>query len=173
MMLTRAFLPVSASRLRRSSSTAAPCLPMTMPGLAVWMVSLTSFRLRSISARLTLALERRRLSRARMSRSSASNWAYALRGAYHLLSQSLMTPSRKPMGWTFCPISSSLSSAARALGGRLVVHDDGDVRRPALDDPGLAAGLGPVHRRVGRALIGRRADHAQGGRIEAVVVLGV
>src|SRR5437588_809236 len=45
----RAFLPVVASSVFRSSSTFAPPLPITMPGLAAWIVMPTWFADRSIS----------------------------------------------------------------------------------------------------------------------------
>ena len=37
-MVTRTFLPLIRSSSSRSASTEAPCLPITMPGLAVWMM---------------------------------------------------------------------------------------------------------------------------------------
>ena len=43
----------------RSASTFAPPLPMTMPGLAVWTVTVTWLMPRSMSTRLTLALDSR------------------------------------------------------------------------------------------------------------------
>jgi len=46
---TRMRLPVLASSVRRSSSTLTPLLPITMPGLAAWMVTVIMFAERSIS----------------------------------------------------------------------------------------------------------------------------
>src|SRR5581483_11927013 len=69
-MLRRTFLPVFSSRSLRSSSTLAPDLPITMPGLAVWIVTVTWFADRSMSMRGTPAsCSRLRISE-RMSRSS-------------------------------------------------------------------------------------------------------
>ena len=49
MMFRLTALPVNASISFFRASTPAPPRPMTMPGLAVWMVTLTLLALRSIS----------------------------------------------------------------------------------------------------------------------------
>src|SRR6185436_4031389 len=65
----------------------------------------------------------------RMRMSSCSSTAYS-RPAYHFESQPSMTPSRNPLGCTFCPIGSLVLL--------LLVDDDRDVAR-ALDDARRAA----------------------------------
>ena len=56
MISSLTFLSVSLPMELRSSSTFAPPLPMTIPGLAVWTVTVTWLMPRSISTWLTLAL---------------------------------------------------------------------------------------------------------------------
>ncbi len=51
------FLFVSLPTFVRSASTFAPPLPMTIPGLAVWTVTVTWLMPRSISTWLTLAFD--------------------------------------------------------------------------------------------------------------------
>ncbi|CNG63152.1 Uncharacterised protein [Mycobacterium tuberculosis] len=48
-MFSRTCLPVSFSRSPRRRSASAPRRPMTMPGRAVWMLTSTRSRVRSIS----------------------------------------------------------------------------------------------------------------------------
>ena len=58
-MLTLTALPVVFPRTCRSSSTFAPPLPMTTPGFAVWIVTVTWFVERSMSMREIAASRRR------------------------------------------------------------------------------------------------------------------
>src|SRR6516162_6626048 len=95
---------------------------MTMPGLAVWIVTVTWLMPRSISTWLTLAFASRLETSPRMAMSSWRRVAYSL-SAYHLAVQVRETPSRKPYGWTLCPIRSGLP----------VRDDDRDVRHRLVD----------------------------------------
>src|SRR5207342_2698856 len=151
---------VSAPTCWRSTSTFAPPLPMTMPGLAVWMVTVTWLMPRSTSTPLTLALARRRSMSWRIAMSSLREAVYSL-SAYHFAVQVRETPRRKPYGWTLCPMS-----------GLLVRDDDGDVGHGLVDRerPALRARLEALDR---RALVGDGVDDEQvlGGQV--VVVLGV
>ncbi len=70
MISSLTFLSVSLPIEVRSSSTLAPPLPMTMPGLAVWTVTVTWLIPRSISTWLTLALDSCLETSARMRMSS-------------------------------------------------------------------------------------------------------
>src|SRR6187551_390131 len=126
----------------RRTSTFAPPLPMTMPGLAVWIVTVTWLMPRSISTPLTLALARRLSMSARILMSSWREAVYSLLSAYHFAVQVRETPSRKPYGWTLCPMS-----------GLLVRDDDRDVGHGLVDGecPTLRPRLKPLDR---RALIG-------------------
>src|SRR5882672_5204210 len=158
--LTRRF--VSAPICWRRTSTLAPPLPMTIPGLAVWMVTVTWLMPRSISTPLTLALANRLSISWRILMSSWREAVYSLLSAYHFAVQVRETPSRKPYGWTLCPMS-----------GLLVRDDDRDVghglvdgERPALG-PWLPA-LDRVRPRVGDGV----GDEQVGGR-QVVVVLGI
>ena len=76
---------------------------MTIPGLAVWTVTVTWLIPRSISTWLTLALASRRSTSWRIAMSSLRRVVYSL-SAYHFAVQVRETPSRKPYGWTLCPI---------------------------------------------------------------------
>jgi len=58
-MFTFTILPVIFPRTWRSSSTFAPPFPITTPGLAVWMVTVTWFADRSMSIRAIAASRRR------------------------------------------------------------------------------------------------------------------
>src|SRR5215470_2542685 len=138
--LTRRF--VSAPICWRRTSTLAPPLPMTIPGLAVWMVTVTWLMPRSISTPDTLALASRRSISWRILRSSWREAVYSLLSAYHLAVQVRETPRRKPYGWTLCPMS-----------GLLVRDDDGDVGHGLVDREGSALGAGLVAL-DGRALVG-------------------
>src|SRR3954469_25737008 len=89
---------------------------MTIPGLAVWMVTVTWLMPRSISTPLTLALASRLSISLRILMSSWREAGFSLLSPYHLPLQVRETPSRKPYGWTLCPMS-----------GLLVGHDDRDV----------------------------------------------
>src|SRR4029079_13896698 len=144
----------------RRTSTFAPPLPMTMPGLAVWMVTVTWLMPRSISTPLTLAFESRFSMSLRIVMSSLREVVYSL-SAYHFAVQVRETPSRKPYGWTLCPIS-----------GLLVRDDDRDVGHGLVDGerPTLGPRLEALDR---RALVGDGVDDHQilGGQV--VVVLGI
>src|SRR5436309_1348187 len=170
--LTRRF--VSPPICWRRTSTFAPPLPMTMPGFAVWIVTVTWLMPRSISTPDTLALARRRSTSWRMVMSSLRRDVYSL-SAYHFAVQVRETPRRKPYGWTFLPIS-----------GLLVRDDDRDVghgfvdrkrptlgprppaldRRPlvgmGLDDDQILGGPVVVVLRIGRGALQDALDVARG-----------
>src|ERR671919_1184506 len=76
---------------------------------------------RSISTCDTLALASRLSTSLRMPMSSLSESVYSL-SAYHFAVQVRETPSRKPYGWTLCPMS-----------GLLVRNDDRDVGHGLVD----------------------------------------
>src|SRR6186997_384024 len=143
----------------RRTSTLAPPLPMTMPGLAVWMVTVTWLMPRSISTPLTLAFDKRLSMSVRMAMSSLREAVYSL-SAYHFAVQVRETPRRKPYGWTLCPMS-----------GLLVRDDDRDVGHGLVDGecPTLRPRLKPLDR---RALIGDGIGDDQVLRGQVVVVLG-
>src|SRR5579872_1866867 len=121
---------VLASNVRRNSSTFTPDLPMTMPGFAAWIVTVIMLAERSISTLATpaSAMRVRMCSRTRIS--SIRRSEYSLPVANQRPSQSLtdrsptLTPRRKPIGWTFCPMLCS---------GLLFGNDHSDVAR-ALQD---------------------------------------
>src|SRR5918996_5360463 len=144
----------------RSTSTLAPPLPMTMPGLAVWIVTVTWLMPRSISTPLTLALDSRRSMSVRMAMSSLREAVYSL-SAYHFAVQVRETPRRKPYGWTLCPMS-----------GLLVRDDDRDVGHGLVDGerPTLCPRLEPLD---GRTLVGDRIHDHEVLRGQVVVVLGI
>src|SRR6476661_8703399 len=144
----------------RRISTFAPPLPMTIPGLAVWIVTVTWLMPRSISTPLTLAFARRRSTSWRIEMSSLRDAVYSL-SAYHFAVQVRETPRRKPYGWTLCPMS-----------GLLVRDDDGDVGHGLVDRecPTLSSRSEPLD---GRTLVGDGVDdHEVLGR-QVVVVLGI
>src|SRR5258705_3341226 len=156
--LTRRFVrpPICWRRI----STFAPPLPMTMPGLAVWIVTVTWLIPRSISTPDTLAFASRAPTSLRIVMSSLMRSVYSL-SAYHFAVQVRETPSRKPYGWTLRPIS-----------GLLIRDDDGDVSHWLVDRERPTLGSWPpaLDR---RALIGVGIDDdAILGR-QVVVVLGV
>src|SRR3954469_23933874 len=144
----------------RRTSTFWPPLPMTMPGFAVWTVTVTWLMPRSISTWLTLALASRLSTSRRMAMSSWRRVVYSL-SAYHFAVQVRETPRRKPYGWTLCPMS-----------GLPVRDDDRDVGHWLVDRerPTLCPRLEPLDR---RALVGDGVDDVQvlGGQV--VVVLGI
>src|SRR6476661_4055420 len=152
---------VSAPICWRSTSTLAPPLPITMPGLAVWIVTVTWLMPRSISTPDTLALASRRSISWRILMSSWREAVYSLLSAYHLAVQVRETPSRKPYGWTLCPMS-----------GLLVRDDDRDVGHGLVDQEGptLGARLEALDR---RALVGDGIDDEQVLGRQVVVVLRV
>src|SRR3954452_11114552 len=145
----------------RRTSTLAPPLPMTIPGLAVWMVTVTWLMPRSISTPLTLALASRLAMRARILMSSWREAVYSLLSAYHFAVQVRETPRRKPYGWTLCPMS-----------GLLVRDDDRDVGHGLVDRE--CATLCPRLEALDRAPLvgdGVHDEEILGGQV--VVVLGV
>ncbi len=75
MISSLTFLSVSLPMFVRSASTFAPPLPMTMPGLAVWTVTVTWLMPRSISTWLTLAFDSCRATSSRIRMSSWSSVA--------------------------------------------------------------------------------------------------
>src|SRR2546421_753068 len=117
-MVTRTFLPLMRSSSSRSASTDAPCLPMTMPGLAVWITTVSWLALRSVSMRATPALRRRPVMSRRIARSSCRSLVYSL-SAYQRASQLRYTPSRNPIGLTFWPISAPLPGGGCTRNGVL------------------------------------------------------
>src|SRR4051812_18774589 len=127
----------------RRISTFAPPLPITIPGLAVWIVTVTWLMPRSISTPDTLALARRRSTSWRIPMSSLRRDVYSL-SAYHFAVQVRETPRRKPYGWTFLPMSGlPVRDGDRDVGHRLVdrEHPALGPRAPALDGRTLV-GLG-------------------------------
>src|SRR5919202_6009274 len=168
-MVTRMRLPVIASSVRRSSSTLTPLLPMTMPGLAAWMVTVIMLAERSISTLATPASAMRVMMCWRTLMSSSSRVEYSRPVANQRPSQSLtersptLTPRRKPVGCTFCPI---------ALSGPLLGNDHGDVARALQDLVDAAAGAGSPALQ-GAALVGRAGGDDQIVRVHVEVVLRV
>src|SRR4029079_2184493 len=144
----------------RRTSTFAPPLPMTMPGFAVWIVTVTWLMPRSISTPLTLALASRRSMSVRIAMSSLREVVYSL-SAYHFAVQVRETPRRKPYGWTLCPMS-----------GLLVRDDDRDVGHWLVDGerPPLCPWLDPLDL---RALVGDGVEDDQVLRGQVVIVLSV
>src|SRR5215210_7835191 len=156
--LTRRF--VSAPICWRRISTFAPPLPMTMPGLAVWIVTVTWLIPRSISTPDTDAFASRRSINVRIAMSSLREVVYSL-SAYHFAVQVRETPRRKPYGWTLCPMS-----------GLLVRDDDGDVGHWLVD--GERAPLGPLAPSLDRwSLVRDRVGDDEVLRGQVVVVLGI
>src|SRR6187551_25847 len=104
---------------------------------------------RSISTPLTLALARRLAMSERILMSSWREAVYSLSSANHFAVQVRETPSRKPYGWTLCPMS-----------GLLVRDDDGDVGHALVDRerPALGPRLEALDR---RALVGDGIDDEQ------------
>src|SRR5687767_7048819 len=151
---------VSAPICWRRISTLAPPLPMTIPGFAVWIVTVTWLMPRSISTPLTLAFDNRLSMSVRIPMSSLREAVYSL-SAYHFAVQVRETPRRKPYGWTLCPIS-----------GLLVRDGDGDVRHRLVDRERPT--LGPRLEALDRGtLVGDGLDDDQVLRGQVVVVLSV
>src|SRR5688572_12976282 len=144
----------------RRTSTFAPPLPITMPGLAVWIVTVTWLMPRSISTPDTEAFASRRSMSVRIAMSSLREVVYSL-SAYHFAVQVRETPRRKPYGWTLCPMS-----------GLLVRDDDRDVGHGLVDGecPTLCPRLKTLD---GRTLVGDRIHDHEVLRGQVVVVLGV
>src|SRR5687768_10781944 len=151
---------LSAPICWRRTSTFAPPLPITMPGLAVWMVTVTWLMPRSISTPLTLAFDNRLSISVRIAMSSLREAVYSL-SAYHFAVQVRETPRRKPYGWTLCPMS-----------GLLVRDGDGDVGHRLVDRERPT--LGPRLEALDRgALVGDGLDDDQVLRGQVVTVLGI
>src|SRR3990172_7104045 len=133
---------------------------MTMPGRAVWIVTVTWLDQRSISTRTIPASLETPVTAFRIAISSWSRSAYCgERRAYHFDCQSFVTPSRKPIGCTFWPTLA-------------LPHYDRQVTRP------FANGSDPPTRRRTEALqrrpfVGVNRRHAQPGGRQLVVVLRV
>src|SRR2546423_5492826 len=145
----------------RRTSTFWPPLSMTIPGLAVWTVTVTWLMPRSISTWLTLALASRLSTRLRILMSSWRRVVYSL-SAYHFAVQVRETPRRKPYGWTLCPMS-----------GLPVRDDDRDVGHGLVDRecPALGPRL-PALDRVRPLIRNGVGDEEVAGR-QVVVVLGI
>src|SRR4029078_7269473 len=154
----RSLMPPICSR---STSTLAPPLPMTIPGLAVGIVTVTWLMPRSISTPLTLALASRRSMSLRIAMSSLREVVYSL-SAYHFAVQVRETPRRKPYGWTLCPMS-----------GLLGRDDDRDVGHGLVDRerPTLCPRLEALDH---RALVGDGIEDDQilGGQVVVVLSVG-
>src|SRR5262245_13751591 len=157
--LTRRF--VSAPICWRRTSTFAPPLPITIPGLAVWIVTVTWLMPRSISTPDTLAFARRRSTSWRMAMSSFRSDVYSL-SAYHFAVQVRETPRRKPYGWTFLPMS-----------GLPVRDGDGDVGHRLVDRerPTLCPWLPALDRRA-FVRLGVGDDQVLGRQVVVVLRVG-
>ena len=106
--LTRRF--VSPPICWRRISTFAPPLPMTIPGLAVWIVTVTWLMPRSISTPDTLALARRRSTSWRIPMSSLRRAVYSL-SAYHFAVQVRETPEAEAVRMDFAAHAQASRSA--------------------------------------------------------------
>src|ERR1043165_2299520 len=151
---------VSAPICWRRISTFWPPLPMTMPGLAVWTVTVTWPKLRSISRPLTLALARRFSTSWRIAMSSVRRAVYSL-SWYHFAVHVRVTPRRKPYGWTLCPmVVLPIGNGHGDMGHRLVDRERATLRSwlEALE---------------GRSLVGAGVDDHELVGSQVVVALGV
>ena len=130
----------------RSASTLAPPLPMTMPGLAVWTVTVTWLMPRSMSTRLTLAL--------------ASRLRDQLADGDVFLEQVGVVLVGVPLG-----VPRARDAEAEAVWdgpcvpclGLPVLDHDGDVGHRLVDGEGAALGA-RRKRLMRRALVGDRLD---------------
>src|SRR5580692_3604713 len=132
---------------------------MTTPGRAVRMVTRQRLVARSIKIFGTEAVSSFFLSSSRISRSSVSNWPNSFLEANHFERQSLLTATRRPIGFVFWPIL-------------FVGQSDFDVATALDDRTGGTARLGSEPFDAG----GRPGDgflDAQTLRLELVVVLRV
>src|SRR5580658_4737481 len=77
---------------------------MTTPGRAVKIVTRQRLVARSIKILGTEAVSSFFLSNSRISRSSFSNWLNSFFPANHFERQSLLTATRRPIGFVFWPI---------------------------------------------------------------------
>src|SRR5919112_1090962 len=110
--------PISEPPRRPATAIRTPFAPAFIDR---WIVTVTWLMPRSISTPDTLAFARRRSTSWRMPMSSLRRDVYSL-SAYHFAVQVRETPSRKPYGWTFLPIS-----------GLPVRDDDRDVSHGLVD----------------------------------------
>ena len=97
-------MPIRRAVSARSFSMSSPFLPITMPGRAVWIVTLTLRAARSMWTRLTDASAS---FLCRNSRTRKSVWIWSgncFLLAYHFDTQSRVMPRRMPSGLTFWPI---------------------------------------------------------------------
>ena len=113
-MFKNTSLSVSACTSFLSCSTPAPRLPMTMPGLAVWMLIFALLAARSTSTSATPAWSSLVLMNRLRRMSSCSHFAYCF-CSYHLEFQLLMMPSRNPTGCVFCPMLYSASATVTVM----------------------------------------------------------
>ena len=102
------FLLVNAFNLLRNFSISEPPLPITIPGLPVWIAILIRFAARSISTLETEASFNASAIYLRTFKSSCKSVAKSL-PAYHFASQSRITPTRSPIGLIFDPLYSLLN----------------------------------------------------------------
>src|SRR4029450_11724145 len=86
-------------------SISAPLRPITIPGRAVKIVTRMLFHARSITIFETAAYCSFFFTYFRISKSECKNAGSSWGEAYQRERQSRFTPSRKPIGLTFCPIS--------------------------------------------------------------------
>src|ERR687893_2204255 len=176
---TWTFLPVRRSRSFLRASTSLPPLPMTMPGLAVWMstaISPCSAALRiwmsAMPARESFFSMWSRILRSspRSSAKSLSEYQLLLKSTFSPLR---LTPRRKPSGCTFWPILLLVlvsGCAHRNAGGDAEHHA---YVAGALPDHGRPAhGTGPVPL-DGRALVHPDVPDEQRVYVGIVVVLCV
>jgi len=139
------------SRSRFRFSISEPFLPMTSPGLAVWILILALLAARSISILATPAWK------ASFSEISGSRDLHKQNGhspfpANHLESQVLLMPSLKPIGLTFCPNSHlppSLSGGYPINRLLLPVQNHRQMAGPASDPGGATHGRGRNRLRIG------------------------
>src|SRR6202035_3618 len=134
-MLMTTSLSVSAATFRRSFSMSAPFLPMTTPGRAEWIVTRHFLCGRSITIFEIAACLRLVMSLARIAMSSCKSFPYSVLPANQRESQVRFTPSRRPIGLTFCPIVFSLSLRG---GGAGFPDNDRQMRERLTNAPGAS-----------------------------------
>src|ERR1017187_10213537 len=133
---------------------------MTTPGRAVIIVTRQRLAARSIKILGTAAPLSFFFSRSRISRSSVSSALNSFLLAYHLERQSLLTATRRPIGFVFWPME------------LFVGQGDFDVATALDDRPGGTARLGGEPLEARRRARNRLLD-SQTFRLELVVVLRV
>src|SRR6266550_2866599 len=108
----------------------------------------------------------------RMRWSSTSSSEKSCLFAYQWLSQSVMMPTRNPVGLTFCPMYHPFSLGIRALSPLVVGQGDVNVRVAALDDVRRTAR--PRHDALHhRPAVDARLDNDQVVNVARPFVLGV